>query len=202
MSVAIDGGKNMACLYAGMLDRMLIEYCSPTLGGLKSASLFSYPFIGAEELNTELSALNEELNRKGVSLYALGLRGGRVLIYVCRAAMLEKDLQRDGVKEFLMSYGYNEFSALSCIGTLKERIVNSAGFPHEIGLFLGYPLEDVKGYIENAGQNCLCAGNWKVYCNECETINLFMRYKKCKEIYTKLFESRGRSVYQLTVAFS
>jgi len=87
-----------------------------------------------------------------------------------------------------------------CIENLQERLRSSSDFPHEIGLFLGYPLEDVRGFIENAGQNCKCTGCWKVYCNECETVKLFMKYKKCKDIYTKLFENRGRSVWELTVA--
>ena len=38
-------------------------------------------------------------------------------------------------------------------------------FPHEIGVILGYPLEDVKGYMENGGQKCLLNGYWKVYNN-------------------------------------
>ena len=39
----------------------------------------------------------------------------------------------------------------------------SCAFPHEIGLFLGYPFEDVMGFIENKGENYLCSGCWKVY---------------------------------------
>ena len=69
----------------------------------------------------------------------------------------------------------------------------------EIGLFLGYPVEDVLGFIENAGQNCKCCGCWKVYCNECEAVRTFARYKKCRDIYKRLWQE-GRSVLQLTVA--
>ena len=72
-------------------------------------------------------------------------------------------------------------------------------FPHEIGLFLGYPLGDVIGFIENAGKNSKCAGCWKVYCNECETMKLFEKFKKCTRIYTKLWR-QGTSVEKLTVA--
>lgn len=35
--------------------------------------------------------------------------------------------------------------------------------PHEIGLFLGYPLDDVKSFIKNKGKNCICCRYWKVY---------------------------------------
>jgi len=185
-----------------MLDKMLIEHCSPTLGGLKTAGLFSYPYSSGGELDFAVSAWNSELNSKGVSLYILCRRKERALVYVCRDSMLEDDLQNTGVQEFLKGYGYRGFGSSCCIENLQERLRSSSDFPHEIGLFLGYPLEDVKGFIENAGQNCKCTGYWKVYCNECETVKLFMKYKKCKDIYTKLFENRGRSVWELTVAVS
>lgn len=34
-----------------------------------------------------------------------------------------------------------------CIDHLKKRLFTHDGFPHEIGAFLGYPLEDVRGFI-------------------------------------------------------
>jgi hypothetical protein len=147
-----------------------------------------------------ISYWNKTLNHKGVSLHILRERKGRVLVYVCRNSKLEADFQKPGVKEFLMGFGYGEFSAEFCIKKLKERIAETDGFPHEIGLFLGYPLGDVKGFIENKGKNFLCCGNWKVYCDECEAVKSFAKYKKCRDIYTRLFESRAKTVYQLTVS--
>ena len=85
------------------------------------------------------------------------------------------------------------------LARLKNRLADCGNFPHEIGVFLGYPLEDVIGFIENAGQNCKCAGYWKVYCNECEAVKTFARFKKCRDIYLRLWKE-GRSVLQLTVA--
>lgn len=149
-----------------------------------------------------VSAWNRDLNPKGISLEILCRRGERALVYVYRNPMLEDDLRDSGVQEFLREYGYRQFDPASCIKRLQERLRSSPDFPHEIGLFLGYPLGDVRGFIENAGQNCICTGYWKVYCNEYETVKLFMKYKKCKDVYTKLFENRIRSVFQLTVMVS
>lgn len=70
-------------------------------------------------------------------------------------------------------------------------------FPHEIGVFLGYPLKDVVGFIQNKGKNCKCCGCWKVYSDECEARKKFARYEKCKTIYMSMFQ-RGKSVLQLT----
>jgi len=82
---------------------------------------------------------------------------------------------------------------------LKQRVESSSDFPHEIGLFLGYPLGDVKGFIENAGKNSKCTGCWKVYCDECEALKLFRKYKKCTYVYCEMFK-KGVPVMRFTVA--
>ena len=109
-------------------------------------------------------------------------------------------MQRPCVHKFLAQLGYREFGVVDCIERLKNRFGAGGEFPHEIGLFLGYPLADVIGFIENAGRNCKCNGYWKVYSDECEAARLFAKFRHCKNIYAKLFDSRKRSIYQLTVA--
>ena len=59
----------------------------------------------------------------------------------------------------------------------------------------GYEYTDVE---ENSGRNCICSGCWKVYQNAAEAIRTFQRFKKCKEVYVRLW-SEGKSVWQLTV---
>ena len=51
-------------------------------------------------------------------------------------------------------------------------------FPHEIGVFLEYPLLDVKGFLKNNGKNFIYSGYWKVYGNVNETIGKFRQYDK------------------------
>lgn len=36
-------------------------------------------------------------------------------------------------------------------------------FPHEVGLVLGYPLEDVRGFMADGGRGAVVTGRWKVY---------------------------------------
>ena len=82
---------------------------------------------------------------------------------------------------------------------LKSRIGENNEFPHEIGIFLDYPLGDVIGFILNEGRNFKCVGCWKVYCDECACQKTFAKYKKCRDVYVRLWQ-QGRSVLQLTVA--
>ena len=103
------------------------------------------------------------------------------------------------MRSFLKKCGYTDFSTEAVLKKLKERFSHGGDFPHEIGIFLGYPLGDVIGFIQNSGKNCKCTGCWKVYCDECSAKKTFDKFKKCTEVYTRLW-SQGRTVLQLTVA--
>ena len=181
------------------IERSLIEYCSPTLAKLKTANLFSYEYSDDNELNSVITSWNNYFKEKGIELIVLRKQNGSALVYICRKNRLELDLNKQGVAEFLADYGYESVNAEYAIDMLKARINGCDCFPHEIGIFLDYPLEDVKGFIENAGANFKCCGCWKVYCNECEAIKLFAKYQKCREVYSRLFYAGTRSIEQLTV---
>ena len=68
-----------------------------------------------------------------------------------------------------------------------------------MGLFLSYPPEDVKGFIDHRATNFKCAGLWKVYGDEEKARSLFEKYRKCTEIYCALWQS-GLKLEQLAVA--
>ena len=75
----------------------------------------------------------------------------------------------------------------------------SGEFPHEVGLFLSYPPEDVKGFIENHAANAKCTGVWKVYGDERQARQTFDRYKKCTQTYCERWRS-GVELDRLAVA--
>lgn len=184
------------------VEKNLILHCSPTLASLKTASLFTLEFSKREELNGALREWNRSLSDKGVAMIALQEKNNRALIYVFRKTHLKKALGSPKIMNFLQSGGYsgaNVGNIGSALCTLRSHLTKSGEFPHEIGIFLGYPVDDVIGFIENKGQNCKCTGCWKVYCNECEAAKIFARYKKCETVYMRLWE-QGRSVRQLTVS--
>ena len=179
---------------ACLIEKCIIEHCSPTLAGIKPAGLFSCPLGGEAEVLEQIRQLNLKLSGRGVVVSVMNKRDGRALIYVYREAMLKKALENRETAEFLKTCGYGGLNVEKAVARLKERLAQSDGFPHE-----GYPLGDVIGFIENGGKNCKCVGCWKVYCNECEAKKTFEKFKKCTGIYRRLYET-GKSVLQLTVA--
>lgn len=181
------------------LEKCVVEHCSPTLAGIKVAGLFSCGCMSEKDILEQVKELNMRLNAKDVVVSVMTKKDSRALIYVYRKSILKKELEKKENLEFLEKYGYTGLSTEKSVARLKQRLAQSDDFPHEIGIFLGYPLGDVVGFIENEGRNCKCVGCWKVYCNEFEAVKTFEKFKKCTNIYKKLY-GLGRSVMQLTVA--
>ena len=161
--------------------------------------MFNYLPDDMEDLPREVQEENRKLNGKGVYVEILRTGEKRALIYVYRKNKLEADLNREGAENILQTCGY-ECRGTDCwLRKLQDRFFQYECFPHEVGLFLGYPLDDVTGFIEQKGKNYKCCGIWKVYGDEQKTQVIFRKLKKCSEIYQKLFAD-GRSILQLTVA--
>lgn len=181
-----------------MFEESLVRYCSPTLAGLKTASLFNFRFLSKESLFLSVESWNKLLCSKGVILKVMRIRRDQALIYVYRPSMLQRDWNSPKVRWCLSRHGYNGGDMEGSLEKLTEKVENLKDFPHEIGLFLGYPIGDVIGFIQNGGQNCKCCGCWKVYDDELSAKKQFAKFKKCTRVYCDCF-SQGTSIMRLTV---
>lgn len=144
----------------------------------------------------ELAACRAKLEPCGVRIEVLARRKTGLLLYVYRPTMLKANLSQPNIARYLQSEGYNPADLSACILKLHRRICGtdlaatlsgSCAFPHEIGFFLGYPYDDVIGFIENQGENCLCSGCWKVYSRQRDAQACFCCYKTCTAAYEDLY---------------
>ena len=182
-----------------MSDKMLIRNCSPTLAGMKTGNLFSCPFESAEHMRKSLRRFNQRLGGKGIRLLPVRYRDRRALIYVYRPTHLARDLFDSATRDILHARGYRCDDPTGCVVQLIRRLRDCEDFPHEIGLFLGYPPEDVHGFIELGADACKFSGCWRVYGDETNARRLFAKYKKCTEVYSRRLDE-GNTVEHLTVA--
>jgi hypothetical protein len=92
----------------------------------------------------------------------------------------------------LRSLGYPDASRLEdCALALSRRLAESPDFPHEIGFFLGYPPEDVLGFMEHGGKNCKLCGQWKVYGDVEMARALFSEFNSCTARLMALLHDGG-----------
>ena len=181
-----------------MDEELLVRHCAPTLAGLKTANLFSCTCENRETLRQHLQRLNRDFVKKGLCALPLRCRNGKALIYVYRPQRLREDLKDREAGEILRRQGYGDQQPGRCLNRLIHRLQDSQDVPHEIGLFLGYPPEDVEGFMERR-KPCPCAGPWRVYGDAEKAQALFQRYRRCTRIYCEQW-SRGKSIDQLTVS--
>lgn len=179
-----------------MFDEMLIKYASPTLGGIKTGNLFKFNLYKDSNIYNLIKNYNDFLNVFNIYLEILYENNNYVLVYIYRLDFLISDFSDEEISVFLRSYGYNPYNIENCICKLKERFKKTCKTPHELGVFLGYPIKDVKGFINNSGKNYKLCGCWKVYDDVEKCAQIFKEYKNCKYKFTHLFH-KGYSLKSL-----
>ena len=171
-----------------MSEELIVRHCAPTLAGLKAGSLFLCPIESRSVFLEEIRDLNRFLVPKGLRALPLRIHEEKALIYLYRPSKLENDLSQPSAAEILRSMGYPENGQLS---SLVRKFRTEEEFPHEIGLFLGYPPEDVAGFMTHRGKNCKCVGCWKVYGDVDAAREKFKSFESCTR------RSRGKALDEI-----
>lgn len=147
--------------------RCLIAYhAAPTLLGIKPATLFR-PSANGRDLDKALDECASCLARDlGVEVAGFHNREGALLLLVYRPELLKSTLAAREVTELLAETGYEVEGAdwRTLLETLGRKCSGSA-FPHEIGVFLGYPARDVRMFMRGCGgDGCHAASTaWRAY---------------------------------------
>lgn len=180
-----------------MPEEYLVHYCSPTLAGLKTGSLFTCAYESRETMLEEVRDFNRRFRNRGLVLLAARFSENRALLYLFRPGRLKADLSREKAAAILQKCGYAAERGRTPLVTLFSRLRTWGDFPHEIGLFLSYPPEDVAGFMENNAENYKAAGLWKVYGDVETAEKTFRKYRKCTELLEKRIRT-GCSLDMLT----
>ncbi len=146
------------------LDRLVAYHCAPTLMGMKAGNMFSLKrsaFIGREE---KVQAILHMLREKGLSAKVFHTPWDASLIYLYRIDLLKENLSHPLSRSLLHSLHYQGQDTEELVEQLGCRMEKNESFPHEIGLFLGYPPEDVAGFVKHKGARCkfcVLEGIWR-----------------------------------------
>ena len=170
------------------LDRLLATYCSPTLAGIKPASLVSCDRNLYPDLPQRLKEYRDAFSAREIHFEIVCACSARFLLLVYSKPQLERRI------------AYPVGQPLDVLlRNLKRRIAMSKDFPHEIGLFLGYPIEDVVGFIRYAGKGCKLSGLWKVYGDAEAASRLFDRLSRVCHAVTRRVD-KGETLLEVFAA--
>ena len=143
------------------IELQIAFQCAPLITGLKESNLLNIR-------KQDYQRMKDIFKESELTIYPLEkfFSGESVLALLHEIGYIDTDLKQ--VLPVFRTH-YQQY--------LKEKKV----FPHEMGLLLGYPPEDVKGFIHNQGKNYLYSGYWKVYDRPHEKIRLFQKYEHSRE---------------------
>jgi hypothetical protein len=174
--------------------RILAFQSAPSMLGIKPANLIN---IDKNKFSVEdnIRLFNTRAGAKGIRIYLLKEYKSRKLLLVYNEKLLRAQLARPDVQRCFAKFGYSKLTTFGeYLMRLSKRLNENGDFPHEIGLFLGYPVKDVEGFIENKGENFLLCGCWKVYSNAGRAKKLFNNYDKCRAYLCNKLD-QGADIY-------
>ena len=182
------------------LDRLLAAYCSPTLAGIKAGSLVACDRALYPDLPRRIRDYQRAFEPRGFRFEIVCACRERFLLLVYHRERLAKRLADERAASLLARCGYPAGQGVDALlYHLKRRMAACDGFPHEIGLFLGYPCEDVEGFIQNGGRGCKLSRYWKVYGDAEEASRLFDRLSRvCRAVVSRV--ERGESLLHVFAA--
>lgn len=165
------------------IEMQLAMQCAPVIMGLKISNLL---IISNENVDKVRGILD------GTNLLSriLLVKEKKSILLVYQQERFLQYFSQEEIRKLLRRLGYRKMELeellLVFCGRYADYCRCGGNFPHEMGLLLGYPIEDVTGFIENNGKNFLYTGYWKVYQNIGEKIHLFRQFELAKETIIQL----------------
>lgn len=141
----------------------LVEVLAPVLMGSKPSELISLPKYDSE-LTNKINIIEEYIgkcNRIEYKIYVY--KNNSIKVFFYNPIALNNCLMEKRNLRFLKSLGYpREYSLYNYLRFLVNRIKNNF-IPDEIGIFLGYPLKDIIGFMGHPSLKLTKVNGWRVY---------------------------------------
>lgn len=175
---------------------LLAIHCAPILSGSKAANIMTVTVH-------EFDRIGYLLQGTGIRYRFLKTKGDKGILYLYREKRLRQYLEQEEIQEFLSEYGDDQVDIAKMLNLLSKRIQlyndQEAVFPHEIGVFLEYPLGDVKGFLANEGKNFMYSGYWKVYQDLQGAVRRFIQYDMERELTIQAL-MQGKTIREIALA--
>src|SRR5690606_26331285 len=124
--------------------KMIIQMLGPVLLGEKPSEIISFPKKNSRGLHRIKSIFN---NCHRISYREFIAFNGCTKILFYNNNLLDETLLDQRNLSFLKKIGYSEEYTLENYLNHLIRKIEKDHLPHEIGIFLGYPLKDVIGFM-------------------------------------------------------
>lgn len=195
-----------ACNYADCMkdyrkyrELNLLVRLAPTLQGVKPMHVFCFnehfPFM--EEVLNDLNSLF--CNHASVRLRIIKSENRSIKAIVYHIGSATRLLQDKRNLKFLASRGYfDDMDVEAYMDTLEADLKHNQ-IKEEFGLFFGYPLKDVIGFIGHPSLKHVKTLSWKVYGNPKASEEIFKRYQQAEKRMLAFIQERASEEINLDV---
>ncbi|PKM83683.1 MAG: DUF3793 domain-containing protein [Firmicutes bacterium HGW-Firmicutes-13] len=169
----------------------LFDKIGATLVGAKPAELLNVSVEGPKKYNWEqCKKLLKE--HKEIKIVEIRERRTKRQVLFYHRKSLDNTLKQKSNLKFLTGLNYPQnYSLEEYVDCLVTKI-RGENFPHEIGVFLGYPLKDVLGFF---GRPCLKLVNikgWRVYGDETLSCKTYHKFHQARQNIRILLEKKEK----------
>ena len=173
--------------------KRILEMLGAVILGSKPAEIINVPG-SKEEKKIKLSQIEAFFSNCSRITYRIITThdGGKRVLFINEKSM-EKVLVNKRCINFLKFVGYSsDYELNDYMNELVFRL-QSEEFPHEIGVFLGYPLKDVLGFMGYGKNELVEVKNWRIYGDKEISYEVYNNFMRDKAIMKEMIETMNIS---------
>ena len=168
--------------------KWLLEVLGPVILGSKPCEILN---ISSKDENKESKIIEIQSffdNCSRITYEIISMDDGSLRLLFLNEKALNEVLNNKKCLNFLKYLGYPEkFNVKSYKNVLIDKL-RTKDFPHEIGIFLGYPLKDVVGFMGYGNYKLSKIKYWKVYGDPEISDNIYNKFLYHREKMRKILE--------------
>ena len=169
--------------------KRILEMLGAVILGSKPAEIINVPG-SKEDKKIKLSQIEAFFSNCSRITYRVITThdGGKRVLFINEKSM-EKVLVNKRCINFLKFVGYPaDYELNDYMDELVFRL-QSEEFPHEIGVFLGYPLKDVLGFMGYGKNELVEVRNWRIYGDKEISYEVYNNFMRDKAIMKEMIET-------------
>lgn len=179
-------------------NQIIVQSSSPTFCNIKPGNIF---FVRNETFDKEkFEAWKESFYKRGLMVFSAQISETSKAILVLNVCWARKILADVFVQAYLSEKGYHTGSVFYFVKELFSRMLEKEGFPHEVGVILGYPVEDVIEFENHKGHDCKYCGCWKCYSDVEKAKDCHCRFTECSRLCKQWYDE-GYSINQIITKY-
>lgn len=156
--------------------KWLLELLGPVLMGSKPSEIISIPYYDINKDN-KIKEINNHFSKcRKINYIIIDKENKGLKVLFINNNSLIKTLSCKKCQSFLRFLGYPKDITLdSCLSHLITKIKGDF-FPDEIGIFLGYPIKDVVGFMGYGNYKSYNTKYWRVYGDPKPSEDLYSKF--------------------------